>query len=280
MGDMILKGKLLAGVSAAVGLVVVAAIGSFGIAHFAGSASVIDLTAATVTPSPAASATPGTGKGSTKGKARSGCRVASLGDRAIARAVRSSEAQVLGITLAQLATDLKNKQTIEQLASAKSLTQTAFQSSFNSGLSSDLQTEVQLGIITQAREQKAAKRFSTVVPNWSKPVGTGAGCGVQTRYIRRAALSAEAQVLGISPQQLATDLKQGQSISQLASAKGVSESSFQSSFNGDFSTNLQHEVKLGLITQKAEQAATKRFSNKIPLWSRTPKASPTPTPQG
>src|SRR5215469_16298418 len=63
--------------------------------------------------------------------------------------------------------------------------------------------------------------------------------------VRRAALSAEAQVLGVSPKQLDADFKAGTTVQQLATAKGLSQSEFQAQFQTALKDQLDQEVRAG-----------------------------------
>ena len=102
---------------------------------------------------------------------------------------------------------------------------------------------------------------------------------------RRAALAAEAQVLGITTKQLNADFKSGTTVQQLATAKGLSQAQFQAQFQADLKTLLDKEVASGNVTQAQEQQALTGLGRAVPNWSqvaqgakKAPSPSPTPTP--
>jgi membrane-bound lytic murein transglycosylase B len=100
------------------------------------------------------------------------------------------------------------------------------------------------------------------------------------RLAASAAVAAEAQVLGISPQQLRAGLKQGHTVSALAAQKGLSQQAFSNSFTQAVTPLLNADVTQGAITQKQEQAALKHWAKTPPHWSATTKKSkPTPSPK-
>jgi hypothetical protein len=100
---------------------------------------------------------------------------ATAADRGAAQAVRRAllqgEAQVLGISLKQLGADLKSRQTIQQLATAKGLSEDQFRLQLVQSVQPLLDQQVKAGALTQAQEQKELKRLGTTVPNWSQVAG-------------------------------------------------------------------------------------------------------------
>lgn len=77
---------------------------------------------------------------------------------------------------------------------------------------------------------------------------------------RKAVLAAEAQVLGLKPKDLVTDVKSGQTVAQLAQQKGLSEDQFRTSLVTALqSSNLPSDTLQPLL-QKLQTGA-------IPYWS-------------
>jgi hypothetical protein len=106
----------------------------------------------------------------------------------------------------------------------------------------------------------------------------GAKADPAKRAVSRALVQAEAQVLGITPQQLQAALKQGTTVHQLADQKGVSQATFQASFVGDLTTLLGQDVSQGVIPQAQEATILQRYRSRIPHWDQAASPHPSPTP--
>lgn len=95
---------------------------------------------------------------------------------------------------------------------------------------------------------------------------------------RKAAIAAEAQVLGVTAKQLNADFKSGKTVQQLAAAKGLSQAQFQTQYQAALKTQLDQVVTSGTLTQAQEDQAIKRLTAAIPNWSRVGAAKPSPSP--
>lgn len=91
--------------------------------------------------------------------------------QAVRRAGLAAEAQVLGVTTKQLNADFKSGMTVQQLATARGLSQAQFQTQFEAALKTQLDQDVSAGTITQAQEQQALTRLAAAIPNWSQVGG-------------------------------------------------------------------------------------------------------------
>jgi len=92
------------------------------------------------------------------------------------------------------------------------------------------------------------------------------------RTVAQAVLQAEAQVLDMSPQQLAEQLRQGTSVSQLAGQRGIDQASFQTRLVQDVTPILDRDVQSGELTAAQERQALRRLSTQIPRWSQATPA--------
>jgi hypothetical protein len=122
-----------------------------------GSAQPTSSTAVVGSPPPAASPSP---------------NATNAAAQAVRRAALSAEAQVLGVTLKQLNADFKTGTTVQQLATAKGLTQSQFQTQFQTALKPLLDQLVTAGTVTQTQETQALRRLGAAIPNWSQVGGT------------------------------------------------------------------------------------------------------------
>jgi hypothetical protein len=69
------------------------------------------------------------------------------------------------------------------------------------------------------------------------------------RLIRLAGLRASAEVIGITPQALRADLKAGQTVAQVANAKGITTTTLVGDLTHDVDARIQQAVTNGRITQ-------------------------------
>ncbi|HYM97836.1 MAG TPA: hypothetical protein VET26_11070 [Candidatus Sulfotelmatobacter sp.] len=87
------------------------------------------------------------------------------------------------------------------------------------------------------------------------------------RAIFRAVFEAEADVLGITPKTLRTDLKNGQKVSDLAKDRGMTEEQFETRLIASARPRLETLVDHKVITQAQADRAIDRISKgHIPFW--------------
>jgi hypothetical protein len=102
------------------------------------------------------------------------------------------------------------------------------------------------------------------------------------RLVRRAVFEAEADVLGIKPETLRDDLKQGQKISDLARDKGMTKEQFADKLVASVRSRLAQLVASKEITQaRADRVIDRIKKGHIPFWDgRDPNkaASNSPNP--
>lgn len=114
------------------------------------------------------------------------------------------------------------------------------------------------------------------------PSPSAAARNSAAQAVRRAALTAEAQVLGVTLKQLDADFKAGRTVQALATAKGLNQSQFQSQFQAALKPLLDQQAAAGTITQAQETQALRRLSAAVPNWTQVGatagKAAPSPTP--
>ncbi|HYL09040.1 MAG TPA: hypothetical protein VEU76_10845 [Candidatus Udaeobacter sp.] len=94
------------------------------------------------------------------------------------------------------------------------------------------------------------------------------------RAIRRAVVESEADVLGITPKALVTDLRAGQKVSDLARDKGMTQEQFETKLVANLKPRLETLVDKKVITQAQADKVLDRISKgHIPFWNgiRHPK---------
>ena len=87
------------------------------------------------------------------------------------------------------------------------------------------------------------------------------------RAVRLAVLEAEADVLGIKPEDLRKDIKAGQKVSDLAKAKGITEAQFEVRLGAALKPRLEQLVDHKQITQaRADRILDRISKGHIPWW--------------
>ena len=88
------------------------------------------------------------------------------------------------------------------------------------------------------------------------------------RAIRRAVIEAEADVLGITPKTLVTDLRAGQKVSDLAKDKGMTQEQFETKLVANLKPRLEALVDHKVITQAQADRVLDRISKgHVPFWN-------------
>ena len=129
-------------------------------------------------------------------------------------------------------------------------------------------------LLTVAALAAGAPAAFAATPSPSAPAAAPkAGAGQSNRHaamrdIRRAEFVSEAQVLGIAPKDLRADLKSGQTVQQLAQAKGMDESQFETALVAALKPRLDALVDRGAITRGQADAAVDRIQKgHVPYWN-------------
>jgi hypothetical protein len=164
--------------------------------------------------------------------------------------------------------------------------QAEINAAFQKAIADTLADEVKSGQITQAQADAIKKKLANQTPCTlpsnvgHRPGGDKAALGaVMQQY-----LTAAASALGISQTQLQTDLKSGQSLSQVAAAQHVSEADFRTKLIASLKPALDKAVTDKRITAAQEQTIINRLqTGPLPLWNAPvkrpkPAASPTASP--
>jgi uncharacterized protein YidB (DUF937 family) len=176
-------------------------------------------------------------------------------------------ASLLGMSASDLRTALRGGQSLSSIASSKGVSQdqlvaamsTAIQQA-NPGMSADRATNVATAIATRTPPAGGGPGGAVAPPPGTDAAGqtgpAGAGHGHHHRHhAMAAAMQAAATTLGLSADQLASSLKSGQSLSALASSKGVSQDDLVKSISAalqqadtDLSADQATQIATGLAT--------------------------------
>ena len=113
---------------------------------------------------------------------------------------------------------------------------------------------------------------ATPTPSPSKPTAAGtqqpsADRHADRRAIRRAVIEAEADVLGLKPEELVKDLKAGQKVSDLAKAKGMTKEQFAARLIANLKPRLDALVDHKIITRaQADKVLDWIQKGHVPFW--------------
>ena len=134
--------------------------------------------------------------------------------------------------------------------------------------------------ITSANQGNATTPSPTVAATATRTLGPIAQA---LRTNRMTIKSQIAQALKLTPKQLTTQLKSGETLSAIATAQGISATQLQTIISDAVTSNMQAEVNNGTLTQKQVDAIIKRFENKpqsldVYLGGKAQKAQGTSTP--
>jgi uncharacterized protein YidB (DUF937 family) len=92
-----------------------------------------------------------------------------------------------------------------------------------------------------------------------------------TKAVAKAVAQSLADSLGMNPADLRKALRQGSTVQQLATQKGISQSALQTSFDQDLKTQLDKAVAAGTITSDQESKVLTRYQSTIPHWDKPVK---------
>lgn len=191
-------------------------------------------------------------------------------------------AKALGITTADLQQDLKNGQSIADVAKAKSVDLQTVITALTNEATTRIDAAVKAGKLTDAQATKAkanlTNRISALVnrtPQLKPPAGVTPTVMPALGLGGAASLDAAANALGISTAELQQDLKSGQSIAAVATAKGVDVQSVITALTNDANSRIDAAVKAGKLTDAQAAKLKNALATRITaLVNATPGTSP------
>ena len=155
---------------------------------------------------------------------------------------------------------------LKHLSADLNSSEAALVAAYQKAISETLADEVKSGKLTQARADAIHKRLAGKAP-------CGIVAGLQPRpglaAFRHAFLSGAASALGISDAALRTDLAEGMTLSQIATAQNVTEAQFRDRLIAKLKPVLDAAVTNKKLTPDREQAILNRLqTGTIPLWNK------------
>jgi hypothetical protein len=176
-----------------------------------------------------------------------------LGRGAIASAVTSE----LGISAAQLRTDLVGGQTLSEIASANGATASQLEQTILGVVQSRLAQAVSAGKLSSQQEQALLTQAGTVLDRLvtvSHPVARLARLRLRLRLLRFAAT-----YIGVTPKELRSQIAAEGSLAQVLTSNGKSASGLEQSLVAAAKTRFDSGVAAGKISAAREQELLSRL---------------------
>ena len=191
------------------------------------------------------------------------------------QAVEQAAADKLGMSLQDLQTQLRSGKSLSDLASAKGVSAQDVYSAMATAAKTQLDQAVKAGNLTQKQEdsflqqiQQGQFPFFGGRPGGPSPRAMG---GLPMQAVEQAA----ADKLGMSLQDLQTQLHSGKSLSDVAKDKGVSEQDLRSAMATAAKTQLDQAVKDGKLTQAQADSVLQRIQQgQLPGFGGPPPPRP------
>jgi hypothetical protein len=202
----------------------------------------------------------------------------SFGFRPTAPSSQPSSAQVAAVeakATSSVCSDFMKNFAIELKKS-----QAEINAAFQKAIADTLADEVKNKQITQAQADQIKTRLANQTPctlpstAGHKPAPKAPAIGMFMQQYLAAAASA----LGLSASQLQADLKAGQSLSEIAKARNVSETDFRTKLAANLKPSLDAAVSNKTLTSAEEQSILAHLqTGELPLWNaHRPKPTPSP----
>jgi hypothetical protein len=170
---------------------------------------------------------------------------------------------------------------VSHFASNLGSSPTKVDAAFQKAVGQTLDDEVKNGDITQAQADAIKKKIAGQAACALLPSTAGKAPGADLGAYRQALLSAAASALGISDQQLAADLGQGMTLSQIAAAQNppVTEAQFRERLIAKLTPLLDAAVASKKLSTAQEKAIIHQLqTGPIPYWNTPAKRPATTSP--
>jgi hypothetical protein len=167
-------------------------------------------------------------------------------------AIANAIATDLGITRQQLRSDLSGGQTLAQLAAANGTSVNGLEQTILGAAQSRLDQAVAAGLLTSQKEQAALSQVSARIGTLVNVEHPGAHVAVALR-LRLKVVRVTARYLGLTPQQLRSEVSSGQTLAQVTTASGKTASGLEQAVQTALKTRLDQSVTKGKLSTRQEQ---------------------------
>jgi hypothetical protein len=172
----------------------------------------------------------------------------------LAADVLTPAASYLGISVSDLASDLKSGKTLAQEATAKGKTASGLIDAIVAAETKVLDAEKAAGWLTDSQETNLVSNLEDAITDL---VNNGPGIPA-LGHLKNGPLQTAATYLGISVSDLLADLKAGKTLAQEATAKGKTADGLVQAMLAPLKTELDQRVAAGDITSAQENAILNR----------------------
>ena len=183
--------------------------------------------------------------------------------------ILAAAAEALGMTEAELKTELQGGKSIKQVADAKNVNIDTVIAKMTAAVKAHLDAEVASGEHTQAEADAKLAEFQTRVTemvnkNGLPPRGGRGDHGRRSGHSPAKFATANlATVLKLTEAELKTELQSGKSLKQIADAKNVDIADVKAVLESDFTAHLDAEVASGKHTQAEADAKLAEFKTRL-----------------
>ena len=177
-------------------------------------------------------------------------------------AIASAISNDLGITRQQLRDDLAAGQTLAQIAAANGQSVSGLEQAILAAAQSRLDQAVTAGLLTTQREQAILAQLSDRVGTLVNVTHPAAKVKAALR-LRVGVVRVAAQYLGLTPQQLRSEIRSGSTLAQVTAASGKTASGLEQAVQAAVTTRLDRAVAAGRLTSQGEQTLLSKLQARL-----------------
>lgn len=172
-------------------------------------------------------------------------------------------AKALGMTEAELKTELEAGKSVADVAKAKNIDLDEVIAKLTAAFKAHLDEEVASGKHTQAEADAKLAEFKTRVTEMVNKAGLPMRGGKGGHGPQKFATATLATTLKLTETELKTELKSGKTIKQIADAQNVDIADVKATLTSDFKAHLDEEVASGEHTQAEADAKLAEFTTRL-----------------
>ncbi len=172
-------------------------------------------------------------------------------------------AKYLGLTEAQLRTQLENGKSLAEVAKAQGKTVDGLVDALVSGAQTKLDAAVKAGMLTQTQADGMLSELKEHISDFVNGMRPAPSFGQRHGRHRGPSLDAAAKYLGITEAQLRTELENGKSLADVAKAHGKTAGGLVAAVVAEAKTNVDAAVKAGRLTQAQANEMLSHLTQRI-----------------